>query len=59
MLYLNSFLKYYNLFIKSCKMYNFNLYFIPTFLPQVLNQYNLLNIIPLYFILKAPCSHFT
>ena len=58
-LYLNNFLKYYSLFIKSYKMYNSDLYFILIFLSKMPNQHNLLNIISLYFIFKVPCLHFT
>ena len=47
-LYLNSFLKYYSLFIDFCKVYSSNLYFTPTFLPGVLNQHNFLDTIPSY-----------
>ena len=57
-LHSNSFLEYYSLFIDSCKMYSSDLYFISVFLPEVPSQYTPLNIILLYFIFEAPCSHF-
>ena len=59
MLHLNSFFKYYSLFIYFYKIYSFNLYFTPIFLFRVPNQYNFLNIILLYFTLKVLCLHFT